>query len=70
MLYGKWLEKSTVITYAENGTTFSATIVNGNHDRRIPAHLAALYQSGLTKQPASIHGGAVTTPTAEWILHC
>jgi hypothetical protein len=54
VLPGQCPGTGTVITYADNGTTFSATIVNDDYDRRIPARLAALYQSGLTTQPASM----------------
>lgn len=44
----------TVISHADHSTPFNATIVNGDYDRRIPARLAKLYQSGLSSQPASV----------------
>jgi hypothetical protein len=54
MLPGQCPGTDTVIEYADNGTLFEATIVNDDYDRRIPTRLAALYQSGLTTQPASM----------------
>jgi hypothetical protein len=54
MLPGQCPGTDTVIEYADNGTIFEATIVNDDYDRRIPARLAALYQSGLKMQPASM----------------
>jgi len=54
MLPGQCPGTNTVIEYADNGTLFEATIINDDYDRRIPARLAALYQSGLKRQPASM----------------
>jgi hypothetical protein len=54
MLPGQCPGTNTVIQYADNGTLFEATVVNDDYDRRIPARLAALYQSGLEKQAASM----------------
>jgi hypothetical protein len=48
-LPGQCLGTLTVIERAANGTLSDAPIVNNDYDRRIPARLAALYQSGLKR---------------------
>ncbi|KAK3708113.1 hypothetical protein LTR37_011617 [Vermiconidia calcicola] len=55
-LLGQCPGTTTVIKYSNDGDTFNATIVNDDYDRRIPARLAELYQSGLSEldQPASV----------------
>lgn len=54
MLPGQCPGSKTIITYANNSTSFNATIPNDDYDRRIPVRLAELYQSGLTTQRASV----------------
>ena len=54
VLPGQCPGTNTIITYANNSNSFNATIPNDDYDKRIPAQLAELYQSGLATQRTSV----------------